>query len=164
MSRYSFSLCLCKPCGHETDDSVNLITFKLHLWVIGNERRTIFIFVMGSKVKVHFGTLPGAPCGHYTDYTSFSTTFNFFMMRGGTLLILGHIVRCNGQPWPPARGYHALRFIVLFFFFAWMFVELPSYFSVGRGQKVSSKRAWFVLLVQNRVLVKAELYQRLFIV
>ena len=35
------------------------------------------------------------------------------MMRGGTLLIFGHGVKGQDQLWPPARGCHALRCLVL---------------------------------------------------
>ena len=37
------------------------------------------------------------------------------MFRGDTLLILGHGVKCPGQLWPLARGWHALRCLVTHF-------------------------------------------------
>ena len=38
------------------------------------------------------------------------------MTRGGTLLILGHGVKFQGQLWPPGRGCHALLCLVFFVF------------------------------------------------
>ena len=35
-----------------------------------------------------------------------------FMMRGGTILIVGHGVKGQDQLWPLARGCHALRCLV----------------------------------------------------
>ena len=54
---------------------------------------TLWYGVMGSKVKFIFGTKI-KPCGH------------------DTLFILGHEVKCCGQPWSPARGCNALRCLV----------------------------------------------------
>ena len=41
-------------------------------------------------------------------------TCKLWMIRGGTLLILGHGVKGKGQLCPPARGCHALRCLVVF--------------------------------------------------
>ena len=62
-----------KPCGHDTVCSVSPITFKLTLSNLTCKlcmmrRGTLLIFgVMGSRVKVTFGTLCIKPCGHDTD-------------------------------------------------------------------------------------------------
>ena len=67
------------------------------------EEEPYWFWVTGSKVKVKFGTLSIKPCGHDTDYSFCPITFKLpcklFMMRGGTLLILGHGVKCQGQLW-----------------------------------------------------------------
>ena len=63
------------------------------------------------KVKVNSGTLPVKACGHDTGYSCCPIISNFicklFMIRGGTLLIFGHMFRSHGQLWPPVRGCHA---------------------------------------------------------
>ena len=41
-------------------------------------------------------------------------TCKLWMMRGGTLFILGHGVKGQGQLCPPARGCHALRCLVIY--------------------------------------------------
>ena len=71
--------------------------------VWGDIVRTLLI--LGNRVKgqVIFGTLCIKSCGPDTDYNFCPITSNFtctlFMMRGGTLLILGHGVKGQGQLW-----------------------------------------------------------------
>ena len=67
------------------------------------EEEPYWFWVTGSKVKVNYGTLCIWPCGHNSDYSLCPITFklhmHFTMMRGGTLLILGHGVKGQGQLW-----------------------------------------------------------------
>ena len=67
------------------------------------EKEPYWFWVTGSKVKVNFGTLCIRPCGHDTDAVFAQSLSNFtcklWMMRGGTLLILGHGVKGQGQLW-----------------------------------------------------------------
>ena len=68
------------------------------------EEEPYWFWVTGSKVKVNFGTLCIRPCGHDTDYSFFAKSLSNFtcklwMMRGGTLLNLGHGVKGHGQLW-----------------------------------------------------------------
>ena len=62
----------------------------------------------GSKVNINFCSLCIRPCWHNTDYKLSSISFNFkcklWVMRGGTLLILGHKVKGQGQILPPCEG------------------------------------------------------------
>ena len=59
------------PCGHDTDNrGFCPITFKLHIYVVYDERRNPVDFcVIGSKVN--FGTLYIKPIGHDTEYSLF---------------------------------------------------------------------------------------------
>ena len=72
-------------------------------WSWVDTSRIEFLFwVTGSKVKVNFGTLYIRPCGQDTDFSVQSLsnfTCKLWMMRGGTLLILGHGVKGQGQLW-----------------------------------------------------------------
>ena len=63
--------------------------------IVDDERRNDIVLDHGVKggLKVNFGTLPVKPCGHGKEYSYFP------MMRGGTLLILGHRVKGQGQLW-----------------------------------------------------------------
>ena len=45
--------------------------------------------------------------------SDFTCKLKLFMIKGVTLLILGHGVKFQGQLWPPARGCHGLRCLVL---------------------------------------------------
>ena len=83
------SACVCHalPYGRNTDYSFCPVAFKLHLYVVDDERSTLLILGQGSKVKVNFGTLCIRPCGHNTDYTCCSPITDIIPLQ---------------QPW---RGY-----------------------------------------------------------
>ena len=82
------------------------------------EEEPYWFWLIGSIVMVNFGTLLVKPCGCNAGYSFCLITSNFIckllMMRGETLFILGHRVNCHGQLWPPGRGCHALRCLVLY--------------------------------------------------
>ena len=68
------------------------------------EEEPYWLWDTGSKVKVNFGTLCIRTCGHNTGTTVLAQSLsnficNLWMMRGGTLLILGHRVKGQGQLW-----------------------------------------------------------------
>ena len=70
-------------------------------------------------------------------------TCKLWMMRGGTLLILGHVVKGQGQLCPPARGCHALRcLVVIDFVFSFFFLSY-----------------WFGLNVEDLHRVKLTVFQ-----
>ena len=91
-------------CGHDSDYSFCPITFKLHMHIYHDERRNPIDF--GSRGQKSRSTL--ALCIKYLVDTIATTVFaqslsnftcTFTMMRGGTLLILGHGVKGQGQLW-----------------------------------------------------------------
>ena len=92
------TLCI-RPCGHDSHYSFCPITFKLHMEVVDDERRNPIDF--GSRGQRSRSTVT-----LYLVDTIATTVFaqslsNFTcklcMMRGGTLLILGHWVKGQGQ-------------------------------------------------------------------
>ena len=100
-SRSTLALCI-RPCGNHSDYSFCPITFKLHMWVVDDERRNPID--LGSRGQRSRSTL--ALCVYDLVGTIQTTVFakslsNFLcklcMMRGRTLLILGHGVK--GQLW-----------------------------------------------------------------
>ena len=89
--------CVCHtlPCGHDSDYSFCPITFKLHMWVVDDERKNPID--LGSQGQRWSSTL--ALCVsdivHTIQTTVFAQSFSNFscklwMMRGGTLLIFSH--------------------------------------------------------------------------
>ena len=97
------TLCL-RPCGHDSDYSFLPNHFQTsHVSCGWWEEEPYWFWVRGSKVKVNFGTLCIRPCGHNIDYSFAQSLSNFtcklWMMRRGTLLILGHGVKGQGQLW-----------------------------------------------------------------
>ena len=97
------TLCI-RPCGQDTDYSFFPITFKTsHVSYGWWEEELYWFWVTGSKVKVNFCTLCIRPCGQDTYYRFSPITqtshCNLWVMRGGTLLILGHGVKGQGQLW-----------------------------------------------------------------
>ena len=63
---------------------------------MNNERRIPFLLILGLDAKVNFGTLSVKLLG--TIQTSFvqslsNSTHKLLMIRGGVLLILGHLVK-----------------------------------------------------------------------
>ena len=66
------------------------------------EEEPYWFWLIGSKVN--FGTLSVKTCGQETGYIVARSLSNFIckllMMRGGNLLILGHMVKCQVQLWP----------------------------------------------------------------
>ena len=98
-----------EPCGHDSDYSFCPISFKLHMHICHDERRNPIDF--GSRGQRSRSTL--ALCTSNLVDTIATTVFvqllsnftcTFTMMRGGTLLILGRGVKCQGQLWPPCEG------------------------------------------------------------
>ena len=92
-----------------------------------DERRNPIDFgSRGSKVKVNFGILYIKPCGHDSDYSFAQSLSNFTctftMMRGGTLLIMGHGVKCQGQLWPTCEGMPRLALSSSFLLFACLLI------------------------------------------
>ena len=64
------------PCEHGSDYSFCLITFKLHMSVVDDERRNPIDFrSTGSKVKVNCGTLCIRSCEQDSDYSFFPNHF-----------------------------------------------------------------------------------------
>ena len=95
------TLCI-KLCGHDTDCSFCPIIFKLHEQVVDNERRNPIDF--GSWGQMSRSTL--TLCLHNFVGTmqtavfspiSFILHMELWMMRGGTLLIWGHVIKDQGQ-------------------------------------------------------------------
>ena len=87
-----------KTLGFDTAYSFCPITFKFYMQVLDNERRNLIDLGLGSKVKVNFSILCIKPYGHDTDLSFCPITLKLHMlilgmMKGGTLLILGHRVR-----------------------------------------------------------------------
>ena len=74
-------------------------TSHAHCWWW--EEEPYWFWVTGLKVKVNFGILYIRPCGHDTDYSFCPFTSKLYMLvvddEGGTLLILGHVVKGQGQ-------------------------------------------------------------------
>ena len=97
---------LCKRhCGQDTDYSFCPITFKLHMYVVEDERRNLINF--GSQGKRSRSTLALCENGlvgtiQTTVYVQSLLIFTckLWMMRVGTLLILGHRVIGQGQLCP----------------------------------------------------------------
>ena len=96
--------CVCHTllCGYDSDYSFCPITFKLHMWVVDDERRNPLD--LGSQGQSWRSTL--ALCVsdivHTIQTTVFAQSFSNFscklwMMRGGTLLIFGQGVEGQGQ-------------------------------------------------------------------
>ena len=119
--KVNFNTLLIKPCGHDTDYSLSVRPSCSALWAQYRlqflPNHPFYFGSRGSKVKVNFDTLSLKPCGHDTDYGFARSLSNFtcklFMVRGGTLWILGHGVKFQGQLYPLARGCHALRCLVV---------------------------------------------------
>ena len=95
------------PCGHDRDYSFCPITFKLHMHICHDERKSPIDF--GSRGQRSRSTL--ALCVKNLVDTIQTTVFakslsNFtcklWMMRRGTLLILGHRDKGQGQLWQSA--------------------------------------------------------------
>ena len=98
--------CVCHilPCGHDRNYSFCPITFKLHMWVVDDERRNPID--LGSQGQRWRSTL--ALCVsdivHTIQTTVFAQSLSNFtcklsVMRGGTLLIMGHGIKGQGQLW-----------------------------------------------------------------
>ena len=112
--KVNFSTLCIKPFGHDTDYSFCPITLKLHMHVWGWwENEPYWFWVIGSKVNC--GTLLVKPLGHDTGYTaSFCpiTSYVSCWWWEQRPFSFGHMVLFRSQPWPPARGCHALHCIV----------------------------------------------------
>ena len=104
-------VCVC-PCIHSSvmfclvgtiQTSFCPITFKLHKYVVHDDRRNPTDFgsqVQRSRTNWHFvnKTLWAGYTLVFAQSLS-NFTCKLFLMRGGTLLILGHGVRGQGQIW-----------------------------------------------------------------
>ena len=92
------------------------IIFKLHVLVVDGERGSPIGLRLRFKCQ---GKL--WPSVYSTFWVLYRLVFvrslsnltcKLSMMSGGTLLILGHDVKFQGQLWPPERGCYALRCLV----------------------------------------------------
>ena len=108
--KVNFGTLSIRPCWYDTDYSFCPITFKLpyhfqtlHVSCGWWEEEPYWFWVIWSKVKVNFGTLCIKPCGHDSDYSFCPLTFKLYIHihhdERGTLLILGHGVKGQGQLW-----------------------------------------------------------------
>ena len=73
--KVNFGTICTRPCGHDSDYSFCLITFKLHMQVVDDERRNPID--CGSRGQRSRSTLDLCirPCGHDSDYSFCPITF-----------------------------------------------------------------------------------------
>ena len=76
-SRSTLTLCVIKPCGHDTDYSFCPITFKLQMQVVDDESRKPIDF--GSQGQSSTLALCMKPYGHKTEYSFRLITFKLHM-------------------------------------------------------------------------------------
>ena len=93
------TLCI-KPYGHDTDCSFSPITFKLHMQVVEDEyRNPIDFWLRGQRSRSTWAfCLLQATClpDHFQTSLVYFTC-KLLLMSGGTLSILGHGVKDQGQ-------------------------------------------------------------------
>ena len=86
-----------KPCGYDTDCSLSQITFKFHIYIVHGKRRNPIDFDLRgqrsmSTLALYLLIIVGTV--YRLQFFAWSP-----MIRGGTLLILSHLIKGQDQLW-----------------------------------------------------------------